>query len=278
MASVEVFDEAFSMYEVDQREPGDNTVVMLIDLKRCIGCFACETACKLEHDLSMGPRLIRVIQVGPRKVLGRVKTLYIPMLCYHCSPAPCVEACPTGAMQKRAKDGIVFVDSEACIGCKRCMQACPYGAPQYDSRTGRVVKCNFCMQRVDYRRTYTRDELQKIYRYTYKHGGEVRIPVADEVGNIKRDNKGRLVDEKGEPLSGKRLAEVGRGVESITYEGLWSACATKCSTEAMTFGYYKDVKKVIEKKAENRRIIRVGSVYYALPGDDFPEPAPEERH
>lgn len=46
----------------------------------------------------------------------------------------------------------------------------------------------------------------------------------------------------------------------------------------MTFGYYKDVKKVIEKKAENRRIIRVGSVYYALPGDDFPEPAPEHRH
>ncbi|NOZ82966.1 MAG: 4Fe-4S dicluster domain-containing protein, partial [Euryarchaeota archaeon] len=100
---------------------------MLIDLKRCIGCFSCETSCKLEHELEMGPRLIRVIQVGPREIRGRIRTLYIPMPCFHCSPAACVESCPTGAMQKRSKDGIVFVDSEKCIGCKRCMQACPFG-------------------------------------------------------------------------------------------------------------------------------------------------------
>ncbi len=261
--------------DVELREPRDGDVVMLIDLKRCIGCFSCETACKLEHELSMGPRLIRVIQVGPREIRGRVRTLYIPMPCFHCSPAACVESCPTGAMTKRSKDGIVFVDSEKCIGCKRCMQACPFGAPQYDSRTGRVVKCNFCMQRVDYSRTYTKEELKRIYRYSYEHGMHPRLPVTDEVGNIKRDSKGRLVDESGEPLSGRKLAESREEPESITYSGLWSACATKCSTEAMTFGYYRDVRKLIEEKAKSRRIHRVGSVFYALPTEDFPLPRSE---
>ncbi len=263
---------AFPMHEVDQNEPRDNTVVMFIDMKRCIGCFSCETSCKMEHLDSMGPRRIRVIQIGPRKVNGRIKTLYMPMPCYHCSPAPCVEACPTGAMQKRAKDGIVFVDSEACIGCKRCMQSCPYGAPQYDSKTGKVIKCDFCMHRVDYRRRYTLEELKQIYRYSYDAQG-IRTVAYDEIGDIKRDEKGRLVNEEGEVLVGKKLAEKKPDPEEIVYEGLWSACATKCSTEAMKFGYYKDLKKFMEKLADKRRFFRIGSVFYAMPTDDFPYPA-----
>jgi Fe-S-cluster-containing dehydrogenase component len=52
-------------------------------------------------------------------------------------------------MQKRAKDGIVFVDHELCVGCKACMRACPWGAPQWDPEKGKVVKCDYCMDRVD---------------------------------------------------------------------------------------------------------------------------------
>jgi Fe-S-cluster-containing dehydrogenase component len=52
-------------------------------------------------------------------------------------------------MQKRSKDGIVFVDSNLCVGCKSCMSACPWGAPQWNSETGKVVKCDYCMERVD---------------------------------------------------------------------------------------------------------------------------------
>jgi len=124
-------------------------LTFFVDFQRCIGCFACETHCKMEHDDPMGPRRMRVMQIGPKKVGRHTKTIYYPMNCFMCGHAACVEACPTGAMQKRAKDGIVFVDSEACIGCKRCMQACPFGAPQWDSRTGKVIKCDFCMHRVD---------------------------------------------------------------------------------------------------------------------------------
>ena len=63
--------------------------------------------------------------------------------------AECVAACPTGAMQQRPKDGIVFVDPELCVGCKTCISACPWGAPQWNPETGKVTKCDYCMDRID---------------------------------------------------------------------------------------------------------------------------------
>jgi Fe-S-cluster-containing dehydrogenase component len=52
-------------------------------------------------------------------------------------------------MQKREKDGIVFVDAEACIGCKTCITACAWGVPQWDEESGKVIKCDYCMDRID---------------------------------------------------------------------------------------------------------------------------------
>jgi Fe-S-cluster-containing dehydrogenase component len=52
-------------------------------------------------------------------------------------------------MQKRGQDGIVFIDSNLCVGCKTCISACPWGAPQWNRDTGKVVKCDYCMDRVD---------------------------------------------------------------------------------------------------------------------------------
>ncbi|MGC9022314.1 MAG: 4Fe-4S dicluster domain-containing protein, partial [Dissulfurimicrobium sp.] len=54
----------------------------------------------------------------------------------------------TGAMQKRS-DGIVFVDQEKCIGCMACAGACPWGVPQFNPATGKAIKCDYCMDRVD---------------------------------------------------------------------------------------------------------------------------------
>jgi len=52
-------------------------------------------------------------------------------------------------MQKRPKDGIVFVDQALCVGCKSCITACPWGTPQWNPETGKAVKCDYCMDRVD---------------------------------------------------------------------------------------------------------------------------------
>jgi Fe-S-cluster-containing dehydrogenase component len=82
-------------------------------------------------------------------VSGRPRIQFVYMPCFHCEDPLCVAACPTGAMQKRAKDGIVFVDHSLCIGCKSCITACPWGAPQWDPEKGKVVKCDYCKDRID---------------------------------------------------------------------------------------------------------------------------------
>jgi Fe-S-cluster-containing dehydrogenase component len=71
------------------------------------------------------------------------------MPCFHCEKPWCVAACPTGAMQKREKDGIVFVESSLCVGCKSCIIACPWGTPQWNPETGKATKCDYCRDRVD---------------------------------------------------------------------------------------------------------------------------------
>jgi len=119
------------------------------DTKRCIGCYSCEVHCKANKVLPVGPRPAQIIAVGPRMVNNLPRTAHIFMPCFHCEQPWCVSACPTGAMQKRPEDGIVFVDSSLCVGCKTCVSACPWGAPQWDAESGKVVKCDYCMDRID---------------------------------------------------------------------------------------------------------------------------------
>jgi Fe-S-cluster-containing dehydrogenase component len=77
------------------------------------------------------------------------KQAFVFMPCFHCEEPWCVAVCPTGAMQKRPKDGIVFVEPSLCVGCKSCITACPWGAPQWQPKLGKVIKCDYCMDRVD---------------------------------------------------------------------------------------------------------------------------------
>jgi Fe-S-cluster-containing dehydrogenase component len=122
---------------------------LLQDGKNCIGCLSCEAHCKTYHGLPEGPRLGQIIQVGPKMVGNTPKMSFVYMPCFHCEDPWCVPACPTGAMRRREQDGIVYVDSSLCVGCKSCITACPWGAPQWNPLTGKVVKCDYCMDRVD---------------------------------------------------------------------------------------------------------------------------------
>jgi Fe-S-cluster-containing dehydrogenase component len=87
--------------------------------------------------------------VGPKDIGGLPKISFIFMPCFHCENPWCVSACPTGAVQKRGKDGIVFVEKDLCVGCKTCVSACPWGAPQWNPNTGKVEKCDYCKDRLD---------------------------------------------------------------------------------------------------------------------------------
>jgi Fe-S-cluster-containing dehydrogenase component len=118
--------------------------VFIIDLDRCFGCHACEVACKQENDLPVGPRPIQVVDVGPRRISGRIFRDFVPVPCFQCEKPNCLEICPAGAIW-RGSDGTVLVDQEGCTGCSLCVQACLYGAISLHPDLSMAVKCDFCM-------------------------------------------------------------------------------------------------------------------------------------
>jgi len=113
-------------------------VSLIIFQKDCMGCHACEVACKQEHNLGVGPRLIRVVEKSP---------VYIPIYCHHCAKPPCKDACPVEAIF-RDEQGIVLINEELCIGCKACLEACPFGAMQFDDDKEIAVNCDLCHERL----------------------------------------------------------------------------------------------------------------------------------
>lgn len=114
----------------------------------CIGCRACEIACKDKNGLPPGPRFRRVMYVEGG-TYPQVYAYKVNMSCNHCAEPACLPTCPTGAIFKREKDGIVDIDSSLCIGCRRCEAACPFGAPQFIPEQNIVSKCNMCVDEID---------------------------------------------------------------------------------------------------------------------------------
>jgi len=119
----------------------------IIDNRKCIGCHACTTACKSEHDVAIGVNRTYVKQVE-KGLFPNTRRIFSVMRCNHCTDAPCVEICPVEALYIR-EDGIVDFDNNRCIGCKSCMQACPYDALYIDPETHTAAKCNYCAHRIE---------------------------------------------------------------------------------------------------------------------------------
>jgi len=119
----------------------------LIDNRKCIGCHACSTACKMENDvpLSVNRTWVKSVEVG---AYPDVRRHFQVTRCNHCANPPCVRICPVTAMYQRT-DGIVEFDPSICIGCKACMQACPYDAIYIDPDSHTAAKCHYCAHRTD---------------------------------------------------------------------------------------------------------------------------------
>src|SRR6266566_2248860 len=135
------------MIEPEPARPDRVQWAKVIDQTRCIGCHACTTACKSENEvpLSVTRTYVKSVDVG---VFPQARRAFQVTRCNQCEDAPCVAACPTGAMFARP-DGIVDFDKEACIGCKACMAACPYDAIFINPEDHSAEKCNFCAHRID---------------------------------------------------------------------------------------------------------------------------------
>jgi len=113
-------------------------ISLMFHKKDCMGCHACEVACKQEHELRVGPRYVRVVEDSPD---------FIPIYCHHCAKAPCIEACPEEAVTRNER-GIVLIDEDRCIGCRTCIEACPFGAMQFDDNHEVAAKCDLCVDRL----------------------------------------------------------------------------------------------------------------------------------
>jgi len=74
---------------------------------------------------------------------------YLPRICEHCLNPSCAAACPSGAIYKRAEDGIVLVDQDRCRGWRQCVTGCPYKKIYFNHRTGKAEKCTFCYPRME---------------------------------------------------------------------------------------------------------------------------------
>ena len=139
---------------------------VLVDLTRCIGCRACENACRVRQERPGLP----TERFGYGKGEGRLsftnwtfvdfreahgqpaaKTMFpVKKQCMHCVEPACASACPVAALHKTPRGSVVY-RAERCIGCRYCMVACPFNIPRYEWNEGltpRVGKCDFCDDRV----------------------------------------------------------------------------------------------------------------------------------
>ena len=114
---------------------------------KCTQCYGCEGACKGWREAELGVRWRRVYNIWSGHY-PEVKMASASVACMHCAVPVCVKACPVEAIQKRAEDGIVVVDSGKCIGCKTCSKECPFGAPQFGA-DGKMQKCDMCRNEID---------------------------------------------------------------------------------------------------------------------------------
>ncbi len=141
----------------------------LIDIANCIGCRACQVACKqwnetegeqtfLESDLGFqNPAtlsaktytLIAFHEAENPASPGGVESAFVMQRCLHCLEPACVSACPTTALHRQA-DGPVSYDADECIGCRYCQLACPWDVPtsEWNSHAPKISKCTHCADRI----------------------------------------------------------------------------------------------------------------------------------
>ena len=143
----------------------------LTDVTVCIGCKACEVACKewnelpddgftwsgksYDNTLALGASTWRhVLFLEQDRSMGSQLTTseepfrwqFLSDVCKHCANAGCLEACPTGSIV-RTELGTVFVQPDICNGCGYCVVSCPFGVIDKRPVDGRAFKCTFCYDR-----------------------------------------------------------------------------------------------------------------------------------
>ncbi len=139
---------------------------VLVDLSRCVGCRSCEAACNQEqhlpapekpfNDFSVFDEMLhgqkrrtdetRYTVVNRYEIPGREHPLYRKIQCNHCQEPACLTSCFVNAYTK-TPEGAVIYNPDVCVGCRTCMVACPFYIPTFRYSSAfhpRIMKCIFC--------------------------------------------------------------------------------------------------------------------------------------
>ncbi|MDP8923152.1 MAG: 4Fe-4S binding protein [Chloroflexota bacterium] len=116
---------------------------LFVDPSRCIGCRACEAACR-ECDSHKGESMVMVDFVDRGWSVATQ-----PTVCMHCVDpvAPCAQVCPVLAILITPEGVVQQAEPSRCIGCRNCVYACPFGVPKFDVEARLMKKCNLCYDR-----------------------------------------------------------------------------------------------------------------------------------
>jgi formate dehydrogenase iron-sulfur subunit len=138
-------------------------VAKLIDVSRCIGCKACQSACLEWNDLRDQVGVVEGFYTNPAdlsdqtwtlmrfnevEIGGRLQWLILKDGCLHCQDPGCLKACPAPGAIVQYSNGIVDFHEEACIGCAYCTAGCPFNIPRLSRQDSKAYKCTLCSDRV----------------------------------------------------------------------------------------------------------------------------------
>ncbi len=147
------------------RAPASGEVAKLIDVTKCIGCKACQTACMEWNDLREEPGVNVGVYDNPgdltpdawtvmrfteydNTATGNLEWLIRKDGCMHCADPGCLKACPSPGAIVQYTNGIVDFHEENCIGCGYCVTGCPFDVPRISKKDNKAYKCTLCSDRV----------------------------------------------------------------------------------------------------------------------------------
>ncbi|MCX7142701.1 MAG: 4Fe-4S dicluster domain-containing protein [Proteobacteria bacterium] len=226
---------------------------MVIDLQRCVGCGVCALACKAENNTrnradgqshNWADFVLKTEGSFPNTV-----HMVLPVLCNHCSEAPCVENCPvTPKAMFKTTEGVTMHDQSLCIGCQACQSACPYSNLELDasSLNGETYSVISFNTKEKDAQPYWSDKTEMIPGCTASAAETVRragaaLPALNQfaAGDAQTLRKSGVVEKC--TLCYHR-----------TSNGLQPACVEACPSQARIFGDQDDQNSAIAKvlKAE----------------------------
>jgi formate dehydrogenase iron-sulfur subunit len=138
-------------------------VAKLIDVSRCIGCKACQSACMEWNDLrgevgvnqgfytnpqDLDDQTWTLMRFYEENIQGSLQWLILKDGCLHCADPGCLKSCPAPGAIVQYSNGIVDFHEEQCIGCGYCISGCPFNVPRMRKQDSKAYKCTLCSDRV----------------------------------------------------------------------------------------------------------------------------------